>query len=120
MPAVRSSVWNTSKDVKEAKKDQWVRVVAKMTGTCKAKIVITHYEQTQGLAVLHLKNTPPKPNDDECTTYKEVIYWADTLNKGGRTELPRAVFRATAQCDECGECTEKKDSASCSQDFNDV
>jgi len=108
------------KDVKEAKQDQLVRIVAKMTGTCKAKITITHSEQKRGLAQLHLKNTPPKPKDDECTMYQEVIYWADMVNKGGKPELPSSEFTATAHCDECGECEEKKHTASCTQAFNDV
>jgi hypothetical protein len=109
------------KDVKEAKKDQLVRVVAKMTGTCKAMIVITHYENKRDLAQLHLKNTPPKPKDDECTMYKEVIYWADLVNKGGKPELPSATFTARASCGgECGECDEKEHSANCTQAFNDV
>ena len=80
---------------------QLVKVVA--TTTCPAKIAI----RAEGKHTAELSHTPPTPDVDKCTTYKEVIYWATSV---GEADIdlgaePVVTFTATAKCDPCGDCT---------------
>lgn len=84
-------------------KNELIRVVAKMTDTCKAKIRIQSMPDIGPLTVLTIESTPGTPDGETCTKHKEVTYWVSQVTTGGDSKVPTIKFKATANCGEC-EC----------------
>jgi hypothetical protein len=104
----------------EAKRDQLIRVLVTMTGNCRAKIRIKGKPGTAGMNFIDLKSAPPAPGAEECTKYKEMIFWAATIRHDVGERLPDVTFTATANCGEC-ECedSEKESTDTAIQKFSD-
>lgn len=110
----------------QARKNQLVRVVAKMTENCQAKINIEGKEkpgpqgQEKGTSGILLRNAPAAPASDKCTMYQERIFWAIEVHRAAGQDPPKAIFTASADCSEC-ECgdTKKSDADSADQEFTD-
>ena len=83
-------------------KNELIRVAAKMTDTCKAKIRIQSMPDIGPSSFMAIESTPGTPDGETCTKYKEVTYWVTQVNRGGDTKVPKIKFTATANCGECG------------------
>ena len=95
-------------------KDELIRVSAKMTDTCKAKIRIQDRPITGPFANVVAKHTPGTPDGETCTKYKEITYWVTEVKRGGGND-PSIEFTATADCAACGcEDETREATASCS------
>jgi hypothetical protein len=98
-----------------AGKDQLVRVVAHMSGTCAAKISLSatsnkSNDQTHFDLVV-LRQTPPAPDADTCTKHKECVFWATQIRGILGDPAPQVTFKATANCQPC-DCTANPNTSS--------
>lgn len=104
----------------EAKKNQLVRVIAKMTDTCKAKVDISKKDSVGPMSLLTVKSAPGTPSSEACTKYREVIFWASEVNHAAGEPVPETKFTATANCGDCAcDDTKKVDTDTCVQKFTD-
>jgi hypothetical protein len=106
-----------------AVKDQLVRVIAKMTGGCAAKIEIKatsseHNSKSSRYDLVVLRTAPPTPGADTCTKYKELICWASEVKAGELGDpTPSVKFTVKANCAACN-CDDPSDTTEVIQPFD--